>query len=206
MDEVVRGALVSGSLIVAIGAQNAFVLKQGLLKNNIFWVVLICFLCDFALISLGVLGLGSIISSSSFLMVLLASLGGLFLMVYGARSIASAYNNENAMNIQKGQAKQSVTKTISLTLAITLLNPHVYLDTVVIIGSIAGTLVWEEKVQFLLGAVCASFIWFFSIGYGSRLLLPIFKNPKAWKIIDFCIGTFMLILAYGLFKTAWVNL
>ncbi len=93
-------------------------------------------------------------------------------------------------------------KTILLTLAITLLNPHVYLDTVVIIGGIAGTLTFDQKVNFLIGALIASFVWFFGLGYGSRWLIPVFKQPKAWKVLDFGIGCLMFWLSYQLIQFA----
>ncbi|SDJ11466.1 LysE/ArgO family amino acid transporter [Alteribacillus bidgolensis] len=206
MDEVIRGALIAGSLIVAIGAQNAFVLKQGLLKNNIFWVSLTCFLCDLILMIIGVLGIGTIISSSTFATVTLAIAGGLFLAFYGVKSFRSAWLLSNSMNINNDVGTSpKIHKTILLTLAITLLNPHVYLDTVVIIGGVAGTLTWNEKIQFLIGALIASFIWFFGLGYGARWLIPLFKKPVAWRILDFGIGCVMIWLSYQLIQFALVS-
>nr|WP_295973584.1 LysE family transporter [uncultured Bacillus sp.] len=206
MDEVIRGALIAGSLIVAIGAQNAFVLKQGLLKNNIFWVSLTCFLCDLILMTIGVLGIGTIISSSTFATVTLAIAGGLFLAFYGVKSLRSAWLLSNSMNINNDvETRPKIHKTILLTLAITLLNPHVYLDTVVIIGGVAGTLTWDGKMHFLIGALMASFIWFFGLGYGSRWLIPLFKKPVAWRILDFGIGCLMIWLSYQLIQFALVN-
>lgn len=203
MVEVIRGALISGSLIVAIGAQNAFVLKQGLLKNNIFWVSLTCFFCDLVLMTIGVLGIGTVISKSTFATVTLAIAGGIFLGLYGVKSLLNAWLHPNSMNINNdGETFSRIHKTILLTLAITLLNPHVYLDTVVIVGGVAGTLTQSEKTQFLIGALSASFIWFFGLGYGSRWLIPLFKKPAAWRILDLGIGCLMIWLSYQLFQSA----
>lgn len=207
MDQVIRGALIASSLIVAIGAQNAFVLKQGLMKNNIFWVSLTCFICDVILMVIGVLGVGAIISSSSFASLALAIAGGLFLAYYGVKSLRSAWFLSNSMNINsEGEKFSKVHKSILATLAITLLNPHVYLDTVVVIGGVAGTLAWNEKIQFLIGALIVSFIWFFGLGYGSRWLIPLFKKPVAWRILDFGVGCLMIWLSYQLFQFAFQSI
>ncbi|HVK99370.1 MAG TPA: LysE/ArgO family amino acid transporter [Dongiaceae bacterium] len=203
MEFVLKGALISGGLIIAIGAQNAFVLKQGLLRNHIFWVSLTCFLCDFLLMTVGVLGLGTLINSSVWLTLGLAVFGALFLLGYGIRSFRSAFTSSNSLHESVGQATQSSVKKIWLsTLAVTLLNPHVYLDTVVIIGGVAGTLSIDQKIQFLLGASLASLIWFMGIGYGARLLLPLFENPKAWRVLEFLIGLIMTWIAFELLRYA----
>lgn len=202
MNEIVKGALTSGTLIIAIGAQNAFVLKQGLLKNNIFWVALICFLCDVLLMVIGVLGVGSIINSSVFATVGLAIVGGLFLLLYGFKSFQSAWSSSSAIDISNDVKTIPIHKTIVVTLAITLLNPHVYLDTLVVVGGIAGTLSFDQKINFLIGVLLASFVWFFGLGYGSRWLIPIFKKPKAWKVLDFGIGCLMFWLSYQLIQFA----
>lgn len=203
MEQIIRGALIAGSLIVAIGAQNAYVLKQGLMRNNIFWVAFICFLCDLMLMFVGVLGLGSAISSSIVATVTLAIAGGLFLAYYGVNSLRSAWLAKSSLNISdEGGTSTKVYKTILSTLAITLLNPHVYLDTVVVIGGVAGTLTWEGKIHFLIGAVLVSFIWFFGLGYGSRWLIPLFKKPAAWRVLDLGIGCLMLWLSYQLMDFA----
>lgn len=197
---VLKGALVSGSLIMAIGAQNAFVLKQGLLRQHIFWVALICFACDFLLISLGVLGLGGLISRSVCLSAALALAGGTFLFWYGTKSFRAAMSKEHgALVVQTDSVSGSLKKTVAATLAMTLLNPHVYLDTVVLIGGIAAPLSAAQKPWFLLGAVVMSFVWFFGLGYGARLLKPIFANPKSWRILEGLIGIMMWYLALGLF-------
>lgn len=199
ISEILRGALISASLIIAIGAQNLFVLKQGLLRNHIFYVSGICFICDFVLMSIGILGVGTFISNNPFITNILAILGALFLIWYGFKAFKSAIKGTSSMQVQSQDSNNnSLVKVILATLAITLLNPHVYLDTVVIVGSIAGTLNSEQKMAFLIGAVCVSFIWFFSIGYGARLLTPLFKQKRMWVVLDCLVGLVMFYIAYRL--------
>ena len=197
--EILRGAMISGSLIIAIGAQNLFVLKQGLLKNHIFFVSAICFICDFTLMSSGIMGVGTFISANPFITNILAILGALFLIWYGFNALKSAIKGTSSMQIESQDTKNnSLLKVVLATLAVTLLNPHVYLDTVVIVGGIAGTLTSEQKIAFLIGAVCVSFIWFFGIGYGARLLTPLFKQKRMWVILDCLVGLVMFYIAYRL--------
>lgn len=199
ISEILRGALISASLIIAIGAQNLFVLKQGLLRNHIFYVSVICFICDFVLMSIGILGVGTFISTNPLITNILAILGALFLIWYGFKAFKSAIKGTSSMQVQSQDSNDnSLVKVILATLAITLLNPHVYLDTVVIVGGIAGTLSSEQKIAFLIGAVCVSFIWFFSIGYGARLLTPLFKQKRMWVILDCLVGLVMFYIAYRL--------
>lgn len=199
LSEIVNGALISASLIIAIGAQNLFVLKQGLLKNHIFYVSAICFVCDFGLMSIGILGLGTFISRNPLITNILAILGALFLIWYGFGAFKSAINGTSSMQIESQSTDNtSRIKVVMATLAVTLLNPHVYLDTVVIVGGIAGTLNSQQKLAFLIGAVCVSFIWFFSIGYGARLLTPLFKQKRMWVILDCIVGAVMFYIAYRL--------
>lgn len=199
LDTFVQGFFVSGALIVAIGAQNAFVLKQGLRRNHVFWVCLTCFLCDFTLMMVGVLGLGALINQSVTAQVALAAFGALFLLWYGVNSLRSAFKGE-AMQIDEAQTRTSLKQTLAMTFALTLLNPHVYLDTVVLIGGIAGTLTASEKMYFLFGAWGASLLWFFGLGYGARLLIPLFKKPLTWKILDIVIAIIMFLIALTLIQ------
>ncbi|MWP62561.1 LysE/ArgO family amino acid transporter [Gilliamella sp. Pas-s25] len=199
LSEILRGALISASLIIAIGAQNLFVLKQGLLKNHIFCVSAICFICDFALMSVGIFGVGTFIGSNPLITNILAILGAVFLVWYGFCAFKSAIKGTSSMQIESQVPNNNnLLKVVLATLAITLLNPHVYLDTVVIVGGIAGTLTSEQKLAFLIGAVCVSFIWFFSIGYGARLLTPLFRQKRMWIILDCIVGTVMFYIAYRL--------
>lgn len=199
---IIQGFLVSFGLIVAIGAQNAYVLKQGLLKQHIFWVCLVCFLCDFTLMSLGVLGLGTLIEQSTTATLALTIFGAVFLLWYGFRALRSAYHGGANLSVDGAQHQASLPQTIATTLALTLLNPHVYLDTLVLVGSIASPLATAEKYQFLIGAVCASALWFFGLGFGARLLIPLFKKPSTWRVLDALIGIIMWLIAISLIKYA----
>ncbi|ULJ62591.1 LysE/ArgO family amino acid transporter [Wielerella bovis] len=201
LSTILKGFAVSGGLIMAIGAQNAFVLKQGLLRQHTFWVASICFICDFVFISAGVMGVGGALSKSPLLSALLSLAGGIFLFWYGFNSLRSALSTEqHSLVAQTENSNQGSLKTTILgVLAVTLLNPHVYVDTLMLIGGIAATLSDSDKIWFLLGALSASFIWFFGLSYGARLLRPIFANPRAWKILETLIGIGMWWLAWGLF-------
>ena len=202
MNALLQGFLVSGGLIVAIGAQNAFVLKQGLRCWQVLPIVLTCFLCDFSLMTLGVFGLGTLIGASRVASVALALVGALFLLVYGARAFRAAWRGGAVMTADGAEAAGSARQAVLLTLAITLLNPHVYLDTVVIVGGIAGTLSPAAKVLFLCGAVAASALWFFALGFGARLLLPLFRRPLTWRLLDAVIGVVMWAIAFSLLRYA----
>lgn len=203
LDIFIKGFLICGGLIIAIGAQNAFVLKQGLLKRNVLAVILTCFACDFILITLGVMGLGSFISQSQQATIALAIVGAIFLFVYGARAFRSAYTGNSVLELTDGEQMQhSTLKAVLATLAVTLLNPHVYLDCFAIIGGIAGTLTYNEKWFFLAGALCTSLLWFFGLGYGARLLIPLFKRPITWRLLDGVIGMVMWGIAYSLVSYA----
>ena len=202
MNAPLQGFLVSGGLIVAIGAQNAFVLKQGLRRWQVLPIVLTCFLCDFSLMTLGVFGLGMLIGASRVASVALALVGALFLAVYGARAFRAAWRGGATMSADGTEAAGSTQQAVLLTLAITLLNPHVYLDTVVIVGGIAGTLSPAAKALFLCGAVAASALWFFALGFGARLLLPLFRRPLTWRLLDAVIGVVMWAIAFSLLRYA----
>lgn len=195
----IQGLLISGGLIIAIGAQNAYLLRQGLLGQKVYYACAVCFICDVLLISLGVLGVGTVLQNVPFLLNALALIGAIFLYWYGFNAFIRAYKAKSHLDIQQLSSKeQPVTKLVLTTLAITLLNPHVYLDTLVIIGGIGGTLATEEKYWFLLGAIVASFVWFFSLGYASKKLIPFFASNKTWVVLDTIIGMVMCWIATGL--------
>ena len=204
---LIQGALISGGLIIAIGAQNAFILRQGLLGQKVFYACAVCFICDALLITLGILGVGSILQKSPFFLNTLAILGAIFLFWYGFNSFFRAYKGDSHLHIEQGTNKeQTVAKLMLTTLAITLLNPHVYLDTLVIIGGIGGTLGSEQKRWFLLGSLIASFVWFFGLGYASKKLIPLFENSKTWVILDSVIGVIMCWIALGLVAFVYQSL
>jgi len=195
---LVQGFSLSAGLIIAIGSQNAFVLRQGLKKEYVFTICTICFLCDALLIFLGVGGVGKLIASSQTLMLIARWVGALFLIFYGVRSFCSAFKNE-ALSVDKSKSIiPGVTGVIAAAFALTLLNPHVYLDTLILIGSIAGQYPETERLGFAIGAALASMIWFYGIGYGARILTPFFQKQVSWKILDVLIGTVMCLIAGNL--------
>lgn len=184
------------SLILAIGAQNAFVLKQGLKREHVFAVCFICALSDAVLISAGVAGFGAIVKQFPLIEQISRYAGAAFLLVYAALSFKSALTTNHKLEA-KGKEVGSLVTALLTCLAFTWLNPHVYLDTVVLLGSIS-TQYEGQQLAFGMGAVIASFVFFFSLGYGARLLIPVFKNPNAWKILEGIIGLVMLLLAINL--------
>ena len=191
------GLTLSFSLIVAIGSQNAYVLKQGLKREHVFFICLICALSDAILISLGVLGFSVVTSTVPWVEPLARYGGAVFLFVYGAMSFLSAL--KDASLLPSDQKSTSLFKSVLICLAFTWLNPHVYLDTVVLIGSISSTFS-GKKVEFTTGAIIASFIFFYSLGYGAKFLRPVFNNPKSWKVLDIAIGFVMWAIAFSLIK------
>ena len=181
------------SLILAIGAQNAFVLKQGLKDEHVFLVCFICALSDALLILFGVSGFHVLVASFPSLVTIARFGGAAFLLIYG---VVSFYN---ALRVQQGllpsENKSSSAWQAALTcLAFTWLNPHVYLDTVVLLGSVS-TQFNEQITWFAGGAITASFVFFFTLGYGARLLRPVFAQARAWRVLDFLIGCVMWAIA-----------
>ncbi|XDZ50296.1 LysE/ArgO family amino acid transporter [Neisseriaceae bacterium CLB008] len=196
MNTFITAFLLSLSLIFAIGAQNAFILRQGLKKEHVFWVCLVCALSDFILISAGVLGFGRLVSTLPSLEAIMRLAGGLFLTAYGLRNLYGGFKHHNSLN-PSNTPSTSRRSAILTCLALTWLNPHVYLDTLVLIGSFS-TQYAAEQPQFIAGALTASVSFFFALGYGARLLRPIFAKPRAWQVLDISIGLLMLGLAYVL--------
>ena len=189
----VPGFLLGFSLIVAIGAQNAFVLRQGLRREHVFAVCAVCAGSDAVLIAAGVAGFGALVSAVPWLAPVMRFGGAAFLFAYGMRSLWSAWRNPGTLN-PSADVQKSLGATLLACLAFTWLNPHVYLDTVVLLGSVS-TRYGDHRVLFALGAMSASCLFFFSLGYGARLLRPLFANPKAWRILDAVIGVTMALLA-----------
>lgn len=197
LDIYLKGFVVTISLIMAIGAQNAYILKLGLLKQYVLIAVLMCITFDFILISAGVFGLGYFIQGNQLLINGIAIFGIVFLCFYAILSFRSAFKNASLQvdgNVKTNPLKQ----VVSLILVFTFLNPHTYLDTILLIGGIGANIENDLKIYFLLGAVSASTIWFFSLGFGARFLIPLFKKPVTWKILDISIGILMLFIAYSL--------
>ena len=184
------------SLIVAIGAQNAFVLRQGLRREHVLAVVLICALSDAVLIAVGVAGVGTLLQLAPWLLVVVRIAGAGFLSIYGILAARRALKPAALFAEDVGASTPLVTAIVTC-LALTLLNPHVYLDTVVLLGSIAATH-GGDRWWFGLGAVAASIVWFSALGYGARLLRPLFAKPLAWRILDGFIAIVMFAIAISL--------
>lgn len=182
------------SLILAIGAQNAFVLKQGLRRTFVFSVCLTCALSDAILIAVGVTSFSLVSSAISWLAEIMRWGGALFLLVYGALSFRDAWRGGQALETDR--ASGSLKGALATCLALTWLNPHVYLDTVALLGSVSAQ--YEAPLTFGAGAVTASFVFFFSLGYGARFLAPLFAKPSAWRVLDIFIGIVMWSIAVGL--------
>lgn len=180
------------SLIVAIGAQNAFVLKQGLLRQHVFSVCLFCAASDAALIAAGVAGAGAIARNAPWFLAAMRWGGAAFLIWYGFRSARAAWRGGDALQAQ-GAAAPSLAATLSTIAGLTWLNPHVWLDTVVLLGSVSA--VQPDRMAFALGAMSGSFLFFFSLGYGARLLAPLFARPIAWRILDAGVALVMWTIA-----------
>jgi len=184
-------------LILAIGAQNAFVLRQGLRGEHVLAVVLACALSDAVLIVLGVTSFARIATVLPWLDPVMRYAGAAFLGWYGWRAARSALRSTEALGVEGRAAAASLGRVLATCLALTWLNPHVYLDTVVLLGTISTRFPGAE-VSFGAGAVTGSFVFFFSLGYGARLLRPMFANPKAWRVLDGLIALVMWGIALKL--------
>lgn len=188
------GLAAGAGLIIAIGAQNAFVLRQGLQRQYIGSVVAVCILADVSLILLGVAGMGLAVQQHPGLLQWLRFAGAAFLAAYGFLALRRAWQGESGLQPQ-GNGAMSRGRVVLACLAFTLLNPHVYLDTVVLLGSLSTHYQGNARWIFAAGASTASVVWFLSLGYGARLLLPVFRSPLAWRVFDVAVAAFMLTLA-----------
>lgn len=187
------------SLILAIGAQNAFVLRQGIRGQHVLPIVLTCAFSDALLITAGVAGFGTLTAAVPWFETAMRLGGVLFLTWYGLRALRAAWTGGAALRTE-GQGVQTALLPAVLTcLAFTWLNPHVYLDTVLLIGSIASQFPGQELV-FAAGAMTASFLFFFGLGYGARWLRPLFADPKSWRILDGIVAATMWAIAFKLLQ------
>ena len=194
----IHGFALSLSFILAIGAQNAFVLRQGVRRAHVFWICLTCALSDAILIAAGVSGFGALVEAAPWFEAVMRYGGAAFLFWYGARSFLSAWKGDEALD-ESGPVEGSLKAAILTLLALTWLNPHVYLDTLGLIGAISVQFTTTTlKSAFAIGAVTSSFVFFFGLGYGARLLAPVMQSAKAWQILDVLIGVVMWALAYKL--------
>lgn len=202
---LLTGFALSLGLIVAIGAQNAFVLRQGLRREHVALVVGFCAACDLALIAAGVAGLGAVLGTAPRLVTVLSLGGAGFLGWYGVSALRRALRPER---LEAGPGGAALTRAGALArvAGFTLLNPHVYLDTVLLVGSVGAAQPAAAHLPFVLGAGLASALWFVSLGFGARFLAPLFARPLAWRVLDLLIGAMMLTLAAGLLRQVWITI
>lgn len=178
-----QGFLVTAGLIIAIGAQNAFVLSNAVRGNRPLMIAAICSGGDLLLIGLGLAGVGTLVATYPDLMRYAAFTGAIFLATYGCFALRSALRGSTGLQVDKRLPVTRGTLILS-TLAVTFLNPHAYLDTVVLIGSIGGQFPLDQRLVFGGGAITASILWFFTLGFGGPLLAPFFRRRSAWRILD----------------------
>ena len=186
------------SLIVAIGAQNSFVLRQGILGQHVFYVALFCALADALLISIGVAGVSFFLSNIiNQISSLLFGFSALWLTGYGVLRLKAVFKADIMVEIESSKSKGLI-PTISIAAILTFANPHVYLDTMVLIGSISQQFSGYYRIAFALGACLSSFVFFFSLAYGAKLLEPIMQRPSSWRILDGLIALIMFTIAFKL--------
>lgn len=193
-----KGFVTMVTLIVAIGVQNAFVLRQGINRQATFVAATICFMCDVVLVSAGAAGLGALFAASRMLSLVIAFGGATFLAFYGLRALHAA-KTAQGLDTKSGDAVP-LRNTVMTALAVSLLNPHALLDTLVLAGGFAARYEGGLRLACALGSVTASGVWFYSLAYGARRLAPVLARPQVWRIIDLAIGLMMLSLAVSLAK------
>ena len=197
-ESLITGLFLGFSLIIAIGPQNIFVLRQGILKEHVFLVAFFCSISDITLIFIGIGGISLILENiiktySDFLF----GISALWLIFYGIARLFSSIKNKSKLNIDSKE-NGSTFSILSSLFIITFANPHVYLDTVILIGSVSQQFSGNEKYIFGLGSSIASIIFFFSLAYGAKFIIPLMKNSLSWRILDFFIGAIMLLIAFNL--------
>lgn len=197
----ISGFLLSAALIIAIGAQNLFVLRQGLKREHVGQIVLFCSFADLLLIALGVAGVGAFLSAMPQLVTIATLAGAAFLGWYGVNAL-------RRMAVPGDMTTEStptltLRRALAMTAAFTFLNPHVYLDTMLLMGTIGAARPVGMRPFFVLGAGLASFVWFATLGFGARLLRPVFAKPAAWRVLDAGVGGVMLALAASLIYHAF---
>ncbi|RBO88291.1 LysE/ArgO family amino acid transporter [Nocardia puris] len=185
------------SLIVAIGAQNAFVLRQGVRGQHVAAVVAVCVVSDVLLIAAGIGGFGALVQAAPALITVLRYAGAAFLLGYAVLAARRALTS-SALVVDSAGASVALGATVATCLALTWLNPHVYLDTVVLLGSFANGYAAADRWFLGAGAMVASALWFTALGFGARRLGPLFTRPVAWRVLDSVIAVVMVTLAIGL--------
>jgi L-lysine exporter family protein LysE/ArgO len=189
LSAALEGFFLGAGLIIAIGAQNAFVLRQGLQRRHVFAVATVCVVSDAVLIAAGVAGLGALVKQHPSWLAAVTIAGAIFLAAYGLLSFRRAFRPESLRPAADEPA--GLAATVATCLALTFLNPHVYLDTVVLIGGLSARYPSTGSVAFGVGAAIASTVWFYGLAYGARLLAPLFARPQAWRALDIIITLVM---------------
>lgn len=200
LPQILFGLGTSLSLIVAIGAQNAYLLRQGILGRFVWPIAFFCILSDAFLIGLGVLGMGALVDSAAWVLDLLRWGGALFLLCYGALAARRALRPSALTIDSQDSGPASLGKALLLAAAMTYLNPHAYLDTIVLIGGIAAQQ-GQDRWIFYAGAVAGSALWFGLLASCSRFLRPLFAQPRAWRVLDAGIALLMFFLAYKILSS-----
>lgn len=193
-----KGFALSAGLIMAIGSQNMFVLRQGLKREHVWPIVLFCATADAVLIVAGVSGLGRVLALAPGLSLALSLGGAAFLGWYGITALRRAARSSAL--VVAAQPRMTLGAALAGTAAFTFLNPHVYIDTVMLMGAVGTSLLQVERPLFMVGAAMASLIWFSALGFGARLLTPVFARPTAWRTLDLGVGVMMLLLAASLIR------
>mgnify|MGYP006126706741 CR=1 FL=1 len=195
---LISGFFIGISLILAIGAQNAFILRQGIIGKHVFYVALFCALSDALLISVGVYGISFFFDNiGNQILNWLFGFSSLWLALYGVTKLKTVFKSDNAIKIEVSKSLD-LFPTITTVAVLTFANPHVYLDTMVLIGSISQQFSGINKDLFAVGAILSSFVFFFSLAYGAKLLLPIMQRPSAWRILDGLVAMIMFTIAIKL--------
>tara|TARA_Y100001956_G_C4117972_1_gene185907 strand:- start:451 stop:1074 length:624 start_codon:yes stop_codon:yes gene_type:complete len=198
---VLQGFGLGASMIIPIGAQNAYVLNQGIKRHHHLTTATICSLLDALFISLGIFGGGALLASNTTLLTMVTIGGIIFLTVYGIISLRSAFSGGADESVNPGRIRSRGRKAVIVgALAVTVLNPHLYLDTVVILGSIGGQFEGHDRLAFAAGTILASFVWFYSLSLGAAKLAPTLSQPKVRKAIDIGVALMMFTIAVMLFK------
>jgi len=198
-----EGLALGSALIIAIGAQNAFVLRQGLARQHVFAVCTVCFGGDVLLISLGAGGLGTAFRADPLILQGVAWAGTVFLLFFAVRAFARAARPQALMPVAAGGTAKSLGTAVTSALAVTFLNPHVYLDTVLLLGGVAARFAGFDRIMFACGAALASLLWFYGLGFGAARWSRFLTRPNTWRVVDIGIGLMMLALAASLGHWAW---
>lgn len=197
-----QGLGLGAGLIMAIGAQNAHVIRTGVRGQHVLATVAACIAVDVLLIGLGIAGLGALVEASPTLMAVARYGGAAFLVWYGWRCWKSSLRGGASLAASPDEKAQTLGRALATVLALSLLNPHVYLDTVVLLGAVGSSLAGEARLSFALGAMTASVLWFSALGLGARRFATVLGRPSVWRVIEGATGTLMLVLAYLLVRGA----